>query len=35
MRQRTGTESSPAKMMRLEIAGLKVNVEFSGDVDLK
>jgi hypothetical protein len=30
----TGTESFPAKM-RLEIAGLKVNVEFSGDVDLK
>jgi hypothetical protein len=30
----TGTESFPAKM-RLEIAGLKVNVEFSGDIDLK
>jgi hypothetical protein len=30
----TGTESFPAKM-RLEIAGLKVNVEFSGDVELK
>jgi Family of unknown function (DUF6494) len=29
-----GTESFPAKM-RLEIAGLKVNVEFSGDIDLK
>jgi hypothetical protein len=30
----TGTESFPAKM-KLEIAGLKVNVEFSGDIDLK
>jgi hypothetical protein len=30
----TGTQSFPAKM-RLEIAGLKVNVEFSGDIDLK
>lgn len=30
----TGTESFPAKM-RLEIAGLKVNVEFSGDIGLK
>jgi hypothetical protein len=30
----TGTDSFPAKM-RLEIAGLKVNVEFSGDIDLK
>jgi hypothetical protein len=30
----TGTESFPAKM-RLEIAGLKVNVEFGGDIDLK
>jgi hypothetical protein len=30
----TGAESFPAKM-RLEIAGLKVNVEFSGDIDLK
>jgi uncharacterized protein DUF6494 len=30
----TGTESFPAKM-RLEIAGLNVNVEFSGDIDLK
>jgi hypothetical protein len=30
----TGTESFPAKM-RLEIAGLKVNVDFSGDIDLK
>jgi hypothetical protein len=30
----TGTESFPAKM-RLEVAGLKVNVEFSGDIALK
>jgi len=30
----TGTESFPATM-RLEVAGLKVNVEFNGDVDLK
>jgi hypothetical protein len=30
----TGTESFPAKM-RLEIAGLNVKVEFSGDIDLK
>jgi hypothetical protein len=30
----TGTPSFPAKM-RLEIAGLNVNVEFSGDIDLK
>lgn len=30
----TGTESYPAKM-RLEVAGLKVNVEFSGDIALK
>jgi len=30
----TGTESFPAKM-RLEVAGLKVNVEFTGDIDLK
>jgi hypothetical protein len=29
----TGTESFPAKM-RLEIAGLNVNVEFGGDIDL-
>jgi hypothetical protein len=29
-----GTESFPAKM-RLEIAGLKVNVEFSGDIALQ
>jgi hypothetical protein len=30
----TGMESFPGKM-RLEIAGLNVNVEFSGDIDLK
>jgi hypothetical protein len=30
----TGTESFPAKM-RLEVAGLEVNVEFSGDITLK
>jgi hypothetical protein len=30
----SGTESFPAKM-RLEVAGLKVNVEFSGDISLK
>jgi hypothetical protein len=30
----TGTESFPAKM-RLEVAGLKVNVEFSGDIALQ
>jgi hypothetical protein len=30
----TGTESFPAKM-RLEVAGLKVNVEFDGDITLK
>jgi hypothetical protein len=30
----TGTESYPAKMT-LEIAGLKVNVEFSGDITLQ
>jgi hypothetical protein len=30
----TGTESFPAKM-RLEIAGIKVNVEFTGDISLK
>jgi hypothetical protein len=30
----TGTESFPATM-RLEVAGLKVNVEFNGDIDLK
>jgi hypothetical protein len=30
----TGTESFPAKM-RLEIAGLEVNVEFGGDIDLR
>jgi hypothetical protein len=29
-----GTESFPAKMS-LEIAGLKINVEFSGDITLK
>ena len=29
-----GTESFPARM-RLEIAGLKVNVEFSGEIDLE
>ena len=29
-----GTESFPAKM-RLEIPGIKVNVEFSGDISLK
>ena len=29
----TGTETFPATM-RLEIAGLKVNVEFSGDIAL-
>ena len=30
----TGSESFPAKM-RLEVAGLQVNVEFSGEIDLK
>jgi hypothetical protein len=30
----TGTESFPAKM-RLEVAGLKINVEFDGDITLK
>jgi hypothetical protein len=30
----TGTESYPAKMT-LEIAGLKVKVEFSGDITLQ
>jgi Family of unknown function (DUF6494) len=30
----TGTESFPAKMT-LEIPGLKVKVEFSGDIDLQ
>ena len=30
----SGTESFPAKMT-LEIAGLKVKVEFSGDIDLE
>jgi hypothetical protein len=30
----TGTESFPAKMT-LEVAGLKVNVEFSGDITLQ
>jgi hypothetical protein len=30
----TGTESFPAKM-KLEIAGLEVNVEFSGDISLQ
>jgi hypothetical protein len=30
----TGTESFPAKM-RLEVAGLKINVDFSGDITLK
>jgi len=30
----TGTESFPAKM-RLEVAGLQVNVEFNGDITLK
>jgi hypothetical protein len=29
-----GTESFPAKM-RLEIAGLQVNVEFNGDINLQ
>jgi len=29
-----GTESFPAKM-RLEVAGLNVNVEFSGDITLE
>jgi hypothetical protein len=30
----TGTESFPAKM-RLEVAGLEVAVEFTGDITLK
>jgi hypothetical protein len=30
----TGTESFPAKMT-LEVAGLKVNVEFRGDITLQ
>ena len=30
----TGTESFPAKMT-LEVAGLKLNVEFRGDITLK
>jgi uncharacterized protein DUF6494 len=30
----TGSESFPAKM-RLEVAGLKINVEFTGDIALK
>jgi hypothetical protein len=30
----TGTESFPAKMT-LEVAGLKVNVEFGGDITLQ
>jgi hypothetical protein len=30
----TGTESFPAKMT-LEVAGLKVHVEFSGDITLQ
>jgi Family of unknown function (DUF6494) len=30
----TGTESFPAKMI-LEVAGLKVRVEFSGDITLQ
>ena len=30
----TGAESFPAKM-RLEVAGLKVNVEFGGDIALQ
>lgn len=30
----TGTESFPIKM-KLEVAGLKINVEFNGDITLK
>jgi Family of unknown function (DUF6494) len=30
----SGTEAFPAKM-RLEVAGLKLNVEFSGDITLQ